>query len=109
MVKLTCIFYTTDSGNEPVRDWLMELKAVDRRKLGFEIHSVQMGWPVGMPLVKKLEEGVWEVRVNIEDGIARVLFTVEGNTMILLHGFIKKTQKIAEKELAVARERLKTL
>lgn len=109
MVKLRCIFYATDSGNEPVRDWLTELRAADRRKVGFEIHSVQVAWPVGMPLVKKLEDGIWEVRATIEDGIARVLFTVHGSKMILLHGFIKKTQKIAEKELNVARERLKTL
>ena len=62
-----------------------------------------------MPLIRKLERGLWEVRSNIESGIARVLFTVDGNTMILLHGFIKKSQKTPLTDLNTARRRLADL
>jgi len=63
-------------------------------------------WPLGMPLVEKLEPHLWEVRSRVLDGIARILFTVDGSLMILLHGFIKKTQKIPLSEISTARARL---
>ena len=90
---LKVVFYCTEEGNEPVREWLKSLQREDCRTIGEDIKTAQFGWPLGMPLIKKLEERLWEVRSNISQGIARVLFTVEGDTMVLLHGFIKKTQK----------------
>ena len=62
-----------------------------------------------MPLIRKLEPGLWEVRSRIATGIARVLFTVEGDTMVLLHGFIKKSQKLPEPDLKTAKHRLAEL
>jgi phage-related protein len=62
-----------------------------------------------MPLIKKLETGIWEVRSNISQGIARVLFTLSGNTMVLSHGFIKKSQRTPSGDLTIARQRLATL
>jgi len=62
-----------------------------------------------MPLVRKLQAGIWEVRSRIGQGIARVLFTLEGNTMVLLHGFIKKSRKTPPEELRIARQRLANL
>jgi phage-related protein len=56
--------------------------------------------------VEKIEPYLWEVRTKVPDGIARVLFTIDGNMMILLHGFIKKTKKIPKKEINTARSRL---
>ncbi len=56
--------------------------------------TVQFGWPLGMPLIRKLEPDLWEVRSNLKNRIARVLFTISTDKMILLHGFIKKSQKI---------------
>jgi phage-related protein len=44
---------------------------------------------------------------KVPDGIARVMFTVDGRLMVLLHGFIKKTQKIPQKEIATAKTRLR--
>ena len=58
-----------------------------------------MGWPLGMPLVKNLGNKIWEIRGNFRNGIARVLFTMDKKNMILLHGFVKKTQKIPAKDL----------
>jgi phage-related protein len=62
-----------------------------------------------MPLIKKLETGLWEVRSRISQGISRVLFTVEGDIMILLHGFVKKSQKTPLHDLNVALRRLRDL
>ncbi|NLV72595.1 MAG: type II toxin-antitoxin system RelE/ParE family toxin, partial [Actinobacteria bacterium] len=62
-----------------------------------------------MPLIRKLESGLWEVRSDIADGIARVLFTVTGDTMVLLHGFVKKSQKTPAIDMKTARQRLADL
>lgn len=100
-------FYSTKAGTEPVRDWLRSLDDKVRKIIGDDIKTVQMGWPLGMPLVGNLEPGLWEVRINVPDGIARVLFATEGQTMILLHGFIKKTQRTPKQDLELARKRMK--
>jgi phage-related protein len=106
---LNVVFYKTDSGNEPVRGWLRSLMRQDRKAIGEDIKTAQFGWPLGMPLIRKLETGVWEIRSRISQGIARVLFTVEGHTMVLLHGFIKKSRKTPQSELSIARQRLSEL
>lgn len=106
---LNVVFYRSEAGNEPVREWLRELTVEDRKAIGTDIKTVQYGWPLGMPLVRKLEPGLWEVRCDIADGIARVLFTAIGQQMVLLHGFVKKSQKTPEPDLKTARSRLKKL
>jgi len=68
---------------------------------------VQIGWSLGMTLVRKLEVGLWEVRSHIPEGIARVLFTVQDSTMVLLHGFVKKSQKTPASDLKLAKQRKK--
>lgn len=102
-------FYRALSGREPVRAWLLELPKDDRRTIGHDIKTVQFGWPLGMPLVRKLEKGLWEARSNVSNGIARVLFTVVRTEMVLLHGFIKKSQKTPKPDLETARQRLKDI
>lgn len=52
-VVLTVRFFASEVGNEPVREWLKELGAQDRKTIGEEIKTVQIGWPLGMPLVRK--------------------------------------------------------
>ncbi|MHC8393807.1 type II toxin-antitoxin system RelE/ParE family toxin [Pseudomonas sp. LB3P93] len=98
-------FFRTDAGNEPAREWLADLPRDHRRMVGTEIKTVQLGWPIGMPVVRKLEISLWEVRVNLGDTIARVFFTVTGSDMVLLHGFIKKSQKTPASDLATAKQR----
>ena len=105
---LSVRFYRTTSGKEPVRDWLIEQVSLGARKaIGADIKTVQFGWPIGMPVLRKIEPGLWEVRSNIPEGIARVLFTVSGSDLVLLHGFIKKTQAIPKADLALAETRMK--
>jgi phage-related protein len=106
-IRLNVVFFRANSGTEPVRRWLKSLPASHKKAIGEDIKTVQFGWPLGMPLVEKLKPYLWEVRTKVPDGIARVLFTVDGHMMILLHGFIKKTRKIPQKEINTARSRLK--
>ena len=102
-------FYRSETGNQPVRDWLLDLSPEDRKLIGEDIKTAQFGWPLGMPLIEKIEPGIWEVRSHIRHGIARTLFTVEDDLMVLLHGFIKKSNKIPVEDLRVARQRLAKL
>jgi phage-related protein len=102
------IFFKTDSGREPVRDWIMSLTDEQRKTVGTGIRKVQSEWPIGMPHVRSLGDGLHEVRSNFPDGIARTLFyIVDGGRMILLHGFTKKTQKTPRDDLALAKKRKK--
>lgn len=68
---------------------------------------VQEGWPLGMPLVCNLGKGLWEVRSTLPSTIARVLFVMHEGQMILVHGFIKKTQKTSSQDLEIALKRAK--
>jgi phage-related protein len=105
---LSVRFFRTKAGHEPVRDLLRELTLEDRKAVGTDIKTVQFGWPLGMPLVRKLEQDLWEVRSHIEGRIARVIFTIVTDQMVLLHAFFKKSQKTPriEVEKAKARKRL---
>ena len=105
--RLGVVFFKTGSNSEPVREWLKSLPMSHKKAIGEDIKTIQYGWPLGMPLVEKLGSGLWETRSRVSDGIARTLFTVDGDQIILLHGFIKKTQKIPLKELNTARARLR--
>ncbi len=107
--RLQVIFYRTTGGNEPVREWLKTLPTDDRKVIGRDLKTAQYGWPLGMPLIRKVEPGLWEVRTRLQDRIARVIFTVEGDTMVLLHGFIKKPEKLPLQDLQLARQHLQSL
>ena len=106
---LNVVFFKTASGNEPVHEWLLGLHRDDRHAVGFDVKTAQYGWPLGMPLIRKLEPGLWEVRSHLAVGIARVMFTVEDGQMVLLHGFVKKSQKTPAADLKTARQRLAEL
>ena len=108
-IRLQVVFYRTELGVEPVRDWLQGLSKIDKKIIGEDLKTVQFGWPLGMPLVRKLEPGLWEIRIHLDNRIARILFTVQNGLMVLLHGFIKKSQKIPASELKVGRQRMATL
>jgi phage-related protein len=103
------IFFKLDSGREPVREWLKGLDRGNRKVIGEDIKTLQYGWSVRMPLSRKLDEGLWELRSRVLDGIARTLFTVYDQKIVLLHGFVKKTQKTPSKELTIAKRRLTKL
>lgn len=102
---LPVIFFRTASGNEPVREWLKRLPSDERRLIGEDLQVLQYRWPLGMPLVDSLGDGLWEVRSRLPTRIARTLFFVHHEEIILLHGFIKKTQKTPTEDRALALKR----
>ena len=107
MKRLPASFYVMPSGREPVRDWLKDLSADDRKIVGEDIKDVEFSWPIGMPLCRPFGNGLWEVRSTLTQGrIARVLFSVSGGHMVLLHAFIKKTQRTPESDLRLAVTRM---
>ena len=98
-------FFRTAAGNEPVREFLRDLPPEDRRIIGTDIKEIQFGWPLGMPLVRKMEKDLWEVRSHLENRISRVLFTVVARKMVLLHAFIKKSERTPQQDLEIAKTR----
>jgi phage-related protein len=106
--KIELIFYRTLGGNEPVRDWLAGLPIENRRLVGQDLQRVQYRWPVGMPLVRPMGKGLFEVRTDLPDKtIGRVLFCFHDGELYALHGFIKKSPKTPEPDLKLARTRKK--
>ncbi|KPK31959.1 MAG: hypothetical protein AMS24_05245 [Chlamydiae bacterium SM23_39] len=87
---ISVVFYKQASGKEPVRDWLKSLSKNQKK-------------------VKHLGKGIWEAKSNFKNGIARVLFKIKENNMVLLHGFIKKSQKTPSNHLKIAFKRAQTL
>jgi phage-related protein len=102
---LNVVFFKTDTGNEPVREWLKALPKEDCKVIGADILTVQYAWPVGKPLVDNLGEGIWEVRSRLDNRIARTLFAMVNQEIVLLHGFIKKQQRTPQDELELAKKR----
>jgi len=108
--KIPVYFYKTEIGNEPVREWLKKLNSEEKRLIGEDIKTVEYGWPIGMPTCKPIGHGIYEVRTELPSNkIARVLFCIYDDSMVLLHGFIKKTQKTPKGELELARQRKRKL
>jgi phage-related protein len=105
--RAPAIFFRTDAGGEPVREWLKGLPlSEDRKRIGEDIKTVEFGWPIGMPVCRPLGDGLYEVRTNLsQNRISRVLFYIDKKCrMVLLHGFIKKTRKTPDEDLKLARE-----
>jgi len=98
-------FYQSDSSREPVLEWIRRLSPQNRARLGRDLRRLQAGWPVGMPLVRKLDKGLWELRSKFPDGIGRLLFTVERQRLVFLVGFMKKSRKLPISELNTAKHR----
>jgi len=104
--RVPAIFFRTEAGREPVREWLRSLPyPEDRKRIGQDIKTVEFGWPVGMPTCRPVGGGIYEVRTHLErNRIARVLFYIDKNgRMVLLHGFIKKAARMPNEDLQLAR------
>jgi phage-related protein len=108
--RLPAAFFQLPSGREPVREWLKSLQEEDRKVIGEDIKDVEFSWPIGMPLCRSLGRGLWEVRSDLSGGrIARVVFCIASSQMVLLHGFIKKTQKTPTADIEMALKRKKDI
>jgi phage-related protein len=108
--RVPLVFFRTETGSEPVREWLLELPKADRRIVGAGLKDLEFGWPIGMPLCRALGGGVFELRVSLRSRrIARVIVCLHDGELFALHGFIKKTQKTPESDLRLARSRKRQL
>ena len=97
-------FYRTEAGRAPVLDWLRSLDKADRHTIGLDLMRVQFGWPIGRPLVGSLKDGLWEVRSSLpSERIARLILCFHDEMLIVLHGFIKKSQRAPKAYLELAR------
>ncbi len=110
LIEIPVVFYRSEAGAEPVPAWLRNLPAEDRRAIGVDLATVQVGWPLGIPLCRSLGGGLWEVRTNLPSGrIGRLLFFIAEGRIGVVHGFVKKTQKTPAAELSLARKRMKEM
>jgi phage-related protein len=108
--KFPARFYISAAGRNPVREWILELPSEDRGTVGKDIQKAEFGWPIGRPHCAPLGHGLWEVRSNLDSNrIARVIFCMSDGHMILLHGFIKKTQNTPQQDIELALKRKREL
>jgi len=108
--RVPAIFFRTAAGGERVWAWRRTLPSYDdRKRIGEDIKTVEFGWPIGMPVCEPLGNGIYEVRTGLaQNRIARVLFYIDKKgRMVLLHGFIKKTQKTPNEDLNLARNNMR--
>jgi phage-related protein len=108
--KTPLIFFSAETGNEPVLTWLKGLPVEERQAIGQDLLRAQWRWPVGMPLCRPMGNGLWEIRTDLATKRkARVLLCLHREHLVALHGFIKKTRATPDEDLALARRRKKEL
>jgi phage-related protein len=108
-MKLAVVFWRSEQGNEPVREWLRKMDAETRKAIGDDVRYIQEKWTegVGKRYVDGFGDGLYEVRTKQHNKEYRVLFCMEDDAMVLLHGLIKKTKKTPPADVALARRRQK--
>jgi phage-related protein len=108
--RIPLVFFRAEAGSEPVREWLRGLPEGERQAIGRDLQRAQWRWPVGMPICRPLGGGLWEVRTDLPTKrTARVLLGLYREHLVALHGFIKKTRRTPDDDLALARRRQKEL
>lgn len=108
--KIELVFYKSMAGKEPVREWLAGLPEANRKLIGQDLLRVQYRWPIGMPLVRPMGKGLFEVRTDLPDKTtARVMISFHGGELYALHGFIKKARKTPPADMKLAQERKKEI
>lgn len=102
------VFYNTQAGNEVVLNFIRQLPADDKKKVGEDLMTVQIGYPMGLPLCRPLESGLMEVRTSLPSKREiRMIFAFDGRAqrLVVLHAFIKKTQQTPKADLDLAKTR----
>jgi phage-related protein len=108
--KVELVFFRNNAGSEPVREWLRELDEAARHAIGIDLLRAQWRWPVGMPLCRAMGRGLWEIRTDLPGHrTSRVMICFYRDSLVALHGFIKKTRVTSDDDLALARKRQKEL
>jgi len=104
---ISVAFYRSPEGNEPARIFLKGLTRDERREIGADLYTLQKDWPIGMPLVRSLDKGLWELRSDLGTRVARMIFCFHKQQIVVLHGFIKKSAKTPKADLDLSKKRLK--
>jgi len=103
------IFFKNENGNEPVKKWLKSLDKFERKIIGNDILTVQYSYhlkiPVGMPLIKPIGDGFLEIRSYIKERITRIIFFIWNDKIIIVDGFVKKTEKIPKTHINLIKKR----
>lgn len=109
MGKTTIYYYLTASGEVPVKKFIESLIESQQRKIARVLsHIEEHGIVTAIPHIKKVTgTSLWEIRSLGQDNIRIFYASVFENSVVLLHGFIKKSQKTPTKELKIALNRLK--
>ncbi len=83
-------------------------KKIKARYIALTDRMMQFGPDLGMPHTRAMGNGLFELRVKAEEGIARMLYcTCINHEIVILHAFIKKTQETPKRELEIAKRRLR--
>ena len=112
--RIHAVFYASESGNEPVKEALLELGRPTKTIVGEDIRFVELNWRVDRPYVDRLrsgrgefEETLYEVRHTVVDVEYRTLFFVSGSKMVLVHFFKKASKKTPKSDLDLGWDRMK--
>lgn len=100
-------FYKTEGGNEVVLDFLRGLPADDKKTVGEDLKTLQFGYPIGMPLCRPVGR-LWELRSSPPSKRElRLLwfYHKKARTIVVVHAFIKKTQKTPQKDINLGEAR----
>ena len=103
------IYYVTKSGENPVKDFIESLQKRDKVKIFRIFQYIQIyGLSAILPHVKKLSgTQFWEIRILGESNIRIIYVSITSDSVLVLHGFLKKSQKTPGRELKTAEIRLK--
>ncbi len=103
-------FYQTPAGRPVIKEWLRSFDKPDRAVLGEDLKTLQIGFPMGLPLCRSLGRGLWEVRTSLAGNReARMIFfhDAKARALVVVHGFLKKSQKTPKSDLDLALRRMK--
>ena len=101
--------YSTEDGKEVLAEYINELPAKHQAKAFREIDLLaEFGNALKEPYVKHIDGEIWELRIKFSSDISRIFYFIwQADTIVLLHGFIKKTQKTPRSEIEIAQKRLR--
>jgi phage-related protein len=101
--------YQESSGKVPILEWLKDFNKDERKIIDRDIKYTQYTWPWKMPLIKPLGGSLMEIRIKLKNKQVRIFFILHEGVIMLLHGFVKKTQKTPNNELELALKRAKQI
>lgn len=100
-------YYETAEGQSPVQEFIDGLDAKSKAKVARTLDLLErFGVDLGMPYAKDVSEGLWELRTRVGTSRYRVVyFMFAGKAFILLHGFVKRSSRISDRDLRLAKDR----